>query len=457
MSSEAAAGSADAAAMVAGCPVAEYRERRAALMKSLPPGALAIFPGASKMMMSRNIPYRFRQDSDMQYFSGFREPDGVLMVRSSRGSCDEVHSTLVLPPRNPNTERWDGPTIDVADVPELYGVTFSESLSNLSAVLQAEIAAADRIYLDQKQALPQSVRGMVTELVTDTVVRGAGEPVSGLAKQVDSLRAVKSAAEIALMATAAQQATDGIHLAMAASRPGITEHELAAIVDCGSRTHGAVGAAFPPVVGGGPRALILHYHPTPDGPPVEDGEMVLMDAGAEHLGYASDISRTWPVSGRFSDAQHELYSAVLRTQLACIDMCRADGATSLLDIQRASTEFTEQEAARLGLVARSDVGTPLGKSRVRELYPHSIGHYLGIDVHDIPSCPLNRPLEPGMVVTIEPGLYVPDTAEAPTRFRNLGIRIEDDVLITEDGPVVLSGNCVKSPKAIEEFLAEAVV
>eukprot|EP00037_Helgoeca_nana_P015869 m.148755 g.148755 ORF g.148755 m.148755 type:complete len:299 (+) comp23219_c0_seq1:766-1662(+) len=240
--------------------------------------------------------------------------------------------------------------------------------------------------------------------------------------------------------------------AMLASRPGVTEHELSAVVDYGCRLHGAVGPSFPAVVAGGPRALTLHYHPSADGPAVDDGDMVLMDFGASHLGYASDISRTWPIAGKYSAPQRELYDAVLRTQQQCIDMCTADGTMSLSQIQQSSMLFTAQELIKLGILKADDVAGANGAHLVRQFYPHSIGHYLGMDVHDVPSCPLNRPLAPGMVVTIEPGLYIPDTPDVPARFRGLGIRIEDDVLVTEDGPRVLTAGCVKLPDEVEHTL-----
>lgn len=404
---------------------------------------------------------------------------------------------------HPQVELWDGAMTEVADVPAIYGVDSSESMEHLTAVLQAEIASSDTVFLEPRKAFPQSTRFMVNKVVTDTVVKKLGGTVSGLNRQVDSLRAVKSEAEVALISTACQQATEAIHMglciapssasaspvccsvvvcsaspdaapllcsaaasppdrverthgcpfaAMLASRPGVTEHELSAVVDYGCRLHGAVGPSFPAVVAGGPRALTLHYHPSADGPAVDDGDMVLMDFGASHLGYASDISRTWPIAGKYSAPQRELYDAVLRTQQQCIDMCTADGTMSLSQIQQSSMLFTAQELIKLGILKADDVAGANGAHLVRQFYPHSIGHYLGMDVHDVPSCPLNRPLAPGMVVTIEPGLYIPDTPDVPARFRGLGIRIEDDVLVTEDGPRVLTAGCVKSPDEVEHKL-----
>lgn len=240
---------------------------------------------------------------------------------------------------------------------------------------------------------------------------------------------------------------------MLESPQGHTEHSLAAIAEFGCKLDGAAGVSFPPVVAGGPRALVLHYSPTPDSPQVTDPDMVLMDFGAEHLGYSSDISRTWPVSGRFADPQRELYEAVLRVQNACLELCTADGETSLSHIQRQSVALTADELVRLGIFRSEDVKGANALANIRRVFPHSIGHYLGMDVHDTPGVPLNRPLVPGMVITIEPGLYIPDSPDMPSAFRGLGIRIEDDVLVTADGPRILSADCAKTPDEIEALIS----
>lgn len=275
-----------------------------------------------------------------------------------------------------------------------------------------------------------------------------------LLTHVHTLRAVKSPAEIAVMQKAADISSAAMVDAMQASCAGVSEHFLDATLEYGCRMRGAAWQAYPPVVAGGPRANILHY--IKNDQPIKSNEMVLVDAGAEYHGYCGDISRTWPVSQGFTAAQKELYEAVLRVQLACIDACATDSEgerPSLWRLQQTSKRVMAGELKRLGLISSSSSGASASQS-LRRFYPHSIGHHLGLDVHDVPTLGSAGALTDGMVITIEPGIYVPDSPDVPARFRGIGIRIEDDVVLSSAGTHVLTKACPKTVDEVEATLAE---
>jgi Xaa-Pro aminopeptidase len=261
------------------------------------------------------------------------------------------------------------------------------------------------------------------------------------------MRLIKSQEEIQIMQQAADIAAAAHVDAMKAVRPGMMEYELEALIEFNFRKSGASAPAYSSIVGGGANATVLHYVNNDD--TLRDGDLVLVDAGAEYRGYASDITRTFPVNGRFSEAQREIYELVLDTQVSCVNMAQP-GAT-MEELKSHSIQMLTEGMVRLGLL-KGETAELIKEEKYKQFYMHGLGHYLGMDVHDVGRYQIEgqpRKLEPGMVITVEPGVYIaPGTKDIPEKYLGIGVRIEDDVLITEGGRKVLS---YKVPKAIDEI------
>ncbi|KAJ3255933.1 hypothetical protein HK103_005849 [Boothiomyces macroporosus] len=260
--------------------------------------------------------------------------------------------------------------------------------------------------------------------------------VKPLGTIIDSLRNIKSSSEINLMRNSGRIAGRAFQAAMRATKPGMTEHQIHATLEYEVKMQMGTGLSYVPVVASGKNALILHY--VQNLQQLKDGDLLLVDAGAEYGGYASDITRTWPVNGKFSPAQREVYTAVLKVQK---EMIKKSVINATLDgLQYETYEMLKEELSRI-------LKRTIGSREMNTLYPHHVGHYIGLDVHDTASISRSKPLEEGMCITIEPGIYIPDTDEYGI-YRGIGIRIEDDICITKDGPVILT---VEAPKEIEDI------
>eukprot|EP00842_Homolaphlyctis_polyrhiza_P003567 jgi/Hompol1/4210/HPOL_003517-RA len=272
-----------------------------------------------------------------------------------------------------------------------------------------------------------------------------------LAPIIDNLRLYKSPSEIALMRQAGRVSAKAFLSAMRMTRPGITEHQISATLEYQARMHGASGLAYVPVVAGGRNALILHY--VQNQQMLKDGDLLLVDAGAEYAGYCSDVTRTWPVNGKFSEPQRQLYQILLHVQKYMISQCNEKSNTSLNQLHNESFFMLKDGLTRL-------FGRSIGHSEMETLYPHHLGHWLGMDVHDTASISRNTVLKEGMVVTIEPGIYIPDSPLYPDHLRGLAVRIEDDVAVggasTHYSPVILSVDTPKEIVDIEAVMAGLV-
>jgi Xaa-Pro aminopeptidase len=274
------------------------------------------------------------------------------------------------------------------------------------------------------------------------------------------MRVIKSEAEIEIMQTAADIAADAHVEAMKSVRPGMKEYEIEAMLEAYFRKHGASGSSYTSIIGSGGNATVLHYISNQD--ELKDGDLLLIDAGAEYKGYASDITRTFPINGKFTQAQREIYDLVLKTQMSCVDMVRP--GVRLEDLKTHSIELLTEGMVELGLL-KGDPKKLIEEKKYMQFYMHNLGHYLGIDVHDAGRYYFNgksRPAEAGMVMTIEPGLYIsPDTSripddfnkDVPEKYLGIGVRIEDDVLVTEKGARVLTHRVPKDRDEIEELMA----
>ncbi|XP_041093895.1 xaa-Pro aminopeptidase 3, partial [Polyodon spathula] len=398
--------------------------------------------------MSNDIPYPFHQNPDLLYLCGFAEPDSALLLVS--GSPSPRHrSLLFVPPRDPGRELWDGPRSGTDGAASLTGVQEACPTAELGRVLQQLAEDGCTLWYDEAHVTHPKLHDQFLRPLLEARGRsGNGLQVRSPRALLHSLRAVKSTAEIELMKEAGRITAQAFRKTMGACEGPVDESFLFAKVREQSPAGGANFLAYLPVVAGGNRANTLHY--VNNNQLIKDGEMVLLDGGCEYFGYVSDITRTWPINGRFSSVQAVLYQAVLDVQKSCVALCTP--GVSLENIYSSMQRGIRDKLRELGIVQ----GREDELSRAASRYcPHHVGHYLGMDVHDTPEVSRTRSLQPGMVITIEPGIYIPeDDQSAPPPYRGLGVRIEDNVLITEEGgPLILSADTPKEIADIERVCA----
>ncbi|MCH4563152.1 Xaa-Pro aminopeptidase [Halomonas sp. EGI 63088] len=428
----------------------EYRARRQALMASLPAGSAVLLPGAALVTRSRDSEFPFRQDSDFHYLTGFPEPDALLVLLPGRA---EGESVLFCQDRDPALEAWTGIRLGAEGAVREHGVDQAFENAERDERLEALLDGRRTLYLplanNEALVLADELRGRLAGRVR----RGARPPeaFADIAPLLHAQRQVKSEAELALMRHAAEVSARAHVRAMQAARPGLAEYQLQAELEHEFRWQGGSGPAYASIVGGGANACVLHY--IENAARLRDGDLVLIDAGGEFDLYAGDITRTFPVNGRFDGAQRSLYELVLGVQERAVDAVRP-GAT-LAEIHDLVVHGLTEGLIGLGLL-EGEVQARIEDDSYRRFYLHSTSHWLGLDVHDVGTYrrdgePL--PLEPGMVLTIEPGLYVPADDDIPEAFRGIGIRIEDDVAVTATGHEVLSAGVPKRVAEIEALMA----
>ncbi|KAL4230342.1 Xaa-Pro aminopeptidase 3 [Mactra antiquata] len=431
----------------------EYSSRRTKFMQNIVKKTegiiknhIAILPSATKVFMSYDIPYTFRQNTEFLYLSGFQEPDSVLVLHTTDSG---LKSVLFVPKRDPDKELWDGPRSGIEGALELTGVTEAYNIDYLEKYLYSYCVDNENYMVWYNLTKPiheEFHKKILDDFVKQDGKRGIENPTSMLHQQ----RLLKSPAEIDLMKKTCDIASQAFTEVMKFSKPEINESHLYAKMDYECRIRDAEMLAYPPVVAGGNRANIIHY--IQNNQLIYDGELVLMDAGCEYHGYTSDITRTWPVSGRFTRAQRKVYLSVLAVQEVCISMCTTD--YSLADIYREMLNQIAVQLALLKLVPSDYVSERTKLTQAAAHFcPHHVGHYLGMDVHDTSLASKNMKLLPGMIVTIEPGIYIKaDREDVKPEYRGIGIRIEDNILITKSKPIVLTKSCPKHPDDIEKLV-----
>ncbi|KAJ8028635.1 Xaa-Pro aminopeptidase 3 [Holothuria leucospilota] len=436
---------------------AEYQGRRMNLMSAIGRSMygsakyhVAIILGANKKFMTDEIPYPFRQNTDFLYLCGFQEPDCALILESIPGKELPSHkATLLVQQRDSDRELWDGPRSGPEGAVQFIGVDEAYTIDSLPERLHKYLSRENMVvWYDVFRPVNESLHQEVfTNLIQPC--RNRGHTVNILQQTIHAQRVIKSPGEINLMRASGSIISKAFIETMKYSRPGINEAQLYAKIDFEARTNGAEFLAYPPVVAGGNRANTLHY--INNNQAIQDGDMVLMDAGCEYHGYASDVTRTWPINGKFTEAQAELYNAVLTVQKDCIEQCTA--GSTLDQVYHFMLLGLGRSLQHLGIL-RSNLNE-VDLHRVSKIFcPHHVGHYLGMDTHDTVRVSRSNQLQPGMVITIEPGVYIPATeTSVPLKYRGIGIRIEDNVLITERGPEVLSRECPKEVDAIESIMA----
>jgi len=415
--------------------------------------AIVIVPAAPERVRSNDSHYPYRQDSDFHYLSGFAEPDAVLALIPGR---EQGETILFCRERDAERERWDGARVGTEGAVREYGFDDAFPIDDIDDILPGLIEGRTRVYyhFGRDPEFDLKLIGWVNRVRAD-VRKGAVPPHEfvALSHILHDLRLYKSRGELRIMKKSAKIAAAAHVRAMRATRPGMNEHEVEAELLHEFRRHGAV-PSYEPIVGGGANACVLHYRA--NNAPLRDGDLLLIDAGAEYECYASDITRTFPVNGRFSPEQRALYDIVLAAQSAAIDEVRPGRAFDAY--HEAAVRMITRGLIKVGLLEGS-LEKNLRDHAYRKFYMHKTGHWLGLDVHDVGDYRIDgefRVLEPGMVVTVEPGLYVaPELKKVPARWRGIGIRIEDDVVVTRGEPVILTDGVPRDADAIEALMAAA--
>jgi Xaa-Pro aminopeptidase len=419
-------------------------------VRRMAPNSVAIIPGARETTRSNDTHYRFRQDSDFFYLTGFEEPDSIAVVKASSAP----KFTLFVRPRDPEREIWDGRRAGVDGAKQDFGADEAFPINEFDAQLHEILDGADVLYyrLGANRELDDTIIRQISRM--RSLNRKPIHPPQTIvdpATIVHEMRVIKSPDELELMQTAADIAAEAHCEAMKAARSGMQEYQVEAIIEQIFRQRGAAGPAYTSIIGAGPNATVLHYINN-DGV-LQDGDLLLIDAGAEYKGYASDITRTFPINGKFSEAQREIYDLVLKAQEACVEMVRP--GTTHEQLKQHSIEVLTEGMVELGLLQ----GKPselIKEKKYEQFYMHGLGHMLGIDVHDVGLYyhgQESRALEPGVVMTVEPGIYIsPDTRDIPTKYLGIGVRIEDDVLCTQNGPKVLTNKVPKRADEIEALM-----
>lgn len=423
-----------------------FSDRRDAVLKSMRPGAL-ILPSARTAIRNNDVEHDYRQDSDLFYLTGFEEPESVLVLSTQR----DQKAVLFVRPRDPKRETWDGVRAGVEGAKARYGADEAYPISELGARLPDLLEGCDRIYyeLGRDRTFDDAVLAAVAT-TRGRAKLGVVYPTEVIspAVLVHSMRLLKAPEELQAMRRAVRISEEAHLEAMKITRPGMREYEVEAAMLGVFRRHGSQRPAYGPIVGSGPNATVLHYRANDR--LMQDGEMLLIDAGAEFDYYASDITRTFPVNGRFSPAQREVYEVVLRAQLECIAAIKP--GVTLPSLQEIAVQCITAGLVELGIVA-GPVEDAIKQELYVPYYMHRVSHYLGMDVHDVGAYFRGgkpNPLQPGAVITVEPGIYIANDAEVPEQYRGIGVRIEDDILVTDDGSEVLSDGV---PKTIDEIEA----
>lgn len=424
---------------------APFIQRRRRLLDELGQGVLVLF-AATPTLRNNDVTHEFRQDSDFYYLTGFDEPDAALVLMGG----EAPRSILFVNPKDPDREVWDGARLGVEGAKALG---FTDALPNTELEEQLPRLLTDRPALmgrfgNETLLDPRLTRALAT--ARRQARRGASCPTSVFDASVliHEMRRKKEAAEIYMLERAVDISREAHLAAMAKASPGVYEYEIEALLRSTFRARGSERVAYEPIVGSGPNTTVLHY--VKNRRQMRDGDLLLIDAGCEYEYYAADITRTFPVNGRFSREQREIYDVVLAAQKACIASA-APGAT-LEDIHEAAARVISDGLEELGVLSTS-AEAAAAEGGYKMFFMHKTSHYLGMDVHDVGAyfdAGKPRPLEPGVVITVEPGLYFSiDAPEALARYRGIGVRIEDDVLIENVGARVLSDGVPKEPDDVE--------
>ena len=427
----------------------EFAQRRRTLMQLAGESAAIIVAAAPERMRNADSAWPYRQDSDFHYLTGFPEPEAVLALLPGRSK--EV--ILFCRERDAQAERLHGARIGPEGAVKRYGMRDAFPVEDIDDILPGMLEGRERLYC-HFGAEPEFDARLLRWMRRLRSARGGGvlpREFTSLGHLLHDLRLYKSPAELKLMRRAAGIAAEAQLAAMRAARPGRGEYEVEAALLHAMRARGAV-PSYPPIVAGGANACVMHYQD--NRARLQRGELLLVDAGAEVECYASDITRTWPVGGKFSREQRALYEIVLEAQGAAIDAVRVGAPWD--SAHHAATLVITEGLCALKLL-RGSARAALQSGAYRKFFPHKTGHWIGLDVHDVGDYHVDgepRLLEAGMALTVEPGLYIaPDDTSVPARWRGIGVRIEDDVVVAARAPEVLTAQVPKAAKELEALCA----
>ena len=431
----------------------EFARRRKNVMAQMEPDSIAIVPAAKEVIRNRDVEYPFRQDSDFYYLTGFAEPDAVLVLMPGRKHGQYI---LFCRDRDPKMELWNGYRAGPEGACSDYDADDAFPVSDIDDILPGLLEGRERVYYAMGRHAEFDHKVMQWVNVIRSQVRTGAHPPGeflDLDHLLHDLRLYKSAAEIRLMKRAGQISAEAHIRAMKTCKPGIGEYQLEAEIQHEFGRNGARFPAYNSIVGAGKNACILHY--TENSGTVKDGDLVLIDAGCELEHYAADITRTFPANGTFSKEQKALYELVLKSQLAAIKTIKPGNHWN--QFHDATVKVITKGLVELGLL-KGTVSQLIKKEAYKDFYMHRAGHWLGMDVHDVGDYKVGdkwRVLEEGMVMTVEPGIYVaPDNKKVAKKWRGIGIRIEDDVVVTKTGCDVLTKHAPKTVKEIEALMSE---
>jgi Xaa-Pro aminopeptidase len=431
----------------------EFLRRRQALLAQMAPASAALIFSAPEATRSADSEYPYRQNSDFWYFTGFNEPEAVLVLIKSDDTHN--HSVLFNRLRDKTAEIWFGRRLGQEAAPEKLGVDRALAFSEIDEQLYQLLNGLDVVYHAQGE-YPYADAILFTAL--DKLRKGSRQNLTAPASITDwrpivhEMRLFKSPEEIDVLRRAGEISALAHTRAMQVCRPGMFEYQLEGEILHEFNRHGARFASYNTIVGGGENGCILHY--TENESELRDGELVLIDAGCEYRGYAGDITRTFPINGKFTPAQLEIYDIVLASLDAALTLFRP--GTSIQDVTSDVVRIMITGLVKLDIL-KGDVDQLLADNAHRAFFMHGLSHWLGLDVHDVGvyGPDRSRTLEPGMVLTVEPGLYIAPDADVPPQYRGIGIRIEDDILITENGNENLTASVVKRADEIEALMAAA--
>ena len=432
--------------------LSEYQTRRSAILAKMQPNSVCVIGSAQLVTRSNDTEYVFRQDSYFWYLTGFDEPDSVLLLlKDAQGQTRQVISCQ---PKDALAEIWHGRRLGCVAAVALLGVDEALSSEALTQTFTQLFSGVDIVY----SLFIQPIKSQIDECILSlkrVPKQGDLAPTQRIDCQawLDAMRLIKSPAELALMAKVGKISAQAHCVAMQVCQPDMNEFQLEAHIQFEFAKHGARQPAYTTIVGGGDNACILHY--TQNNQVLNAGELVLIDAGGELDGYAGDITRTFPVNGSFTDDQAALYQIVLNAQMAAIELLQPN--TLIADANHAVIEIITQGLIDLGVLTGC-LADNIDNLTYRQYFMHGLGHYLGLDVHDVGAYSIGGkacPLQPGMVMTVEPGIYIAPGSPCPARFHGIGIRIEDNIVITSSGNRVLTDDVPKTIVAIEALMAQS--
>ena len=429
-----------------------HEQNRKAFIEKMGRGGVAIFASKPPAAWNHDTEYVYRPDPNFYYLTGFEEPESICVIAPDHPKHQYI---LFVRPKDKQAEIWNGKRVGVKDARKRYGADKAYSVEKFGEKIGKYLEGAERLYytLGSNEDVDGEILSLFTGSVRSRIRSGQGlDTLVDPSPILSELRLIKNETELQRIQMATEITVAGHVAAMKAVKPGIYEYDLEALVESTFRMNGAQGPAFPTIVASGGNATILHY--TTNDCQIKDESLVLIDAGAEYERYSGDVTRTFPANGTFTEAQREIYQLVLDAHNAIIDAIRP--GVSIDEPHQKSIELLTESMLSLGLL-KGKTKKLIKKEAYREFYMYRIGHMLGLDVHDV-NCVHDangdfKTFQPGMVMTIEPGLYVADDTEnVPPEYLGIGVRIEDDILITETGCEVLTDGVPKEIDAVEELV-----